>query len=127
MTTIEANVASIFEDAHRLRDAALERLAAGVYRDAAENAWYATLRATEALVLARTGQEPGKPIDTGVRLSTMGVHDQSLWDMRKRFAFFQVILWEECILHEYCVPEEIDSTVGRAVDYVRDCERLAQG
>ena len=127
MTTIEANAASIFEDAHRMRDAALERLAAGDYRDAAEKAWYATLRATEALVLARAGLEPGKPIDTGVRLSTMGVHDQSLRDMRSRFAFFQVILWEECILHEYCVPEEIDRTVSKAVDYVRDCERLARG
>ena len=127
MTTIEANVASLFEDAHRMRDAALERLAAGDFRDAAEKAWYATLRATEAFVLARTGQEPGKLIETDLRLSTMSVNDPSLRDMRSRFAFFEVILWEECILHEYCDPEEIDRLVREAVDYVRDCERLAQG
>ena len=127
MTTIKANAASIFEDAHHMRDAALERMAAGDARDAAEKAWYATLRATEALVLARTGQEPGKPIEADRRLSSLAMKDGLLWDLRTRFAFFEVILWEECILHEYCVPEEIDRTLSKAVDYVRDCERLAQG
>ena len=127
MTTIEANVASIFEDAHRMKDAALERLAAGDYHDAAEKGWYAALRATEAFVLARTGQEPGKPIDTSVRLGTICVNDQSLRELRTSYSCFHVILWEECILHEYCDPEEIDRLVREAVDYVRDCERLAQG
>ena len=109
-----------------MMDASLERLEAGDFRDAAEKAWYATLRATEALVLARTGQEPGEPIDTGVRLSTLGVKDQSLWDLRMHFASFEVILWEDCITLEYCDPEEIDRLVRKAPDYVRDAERLAQ-
>ena len=126
MTTIEANAARIFEDAHRMRDAALERLEAGDFRDAAEKAWYATLRATEALVLARTGQEPGQPIDTGVRLSSLAVKDQSLWDLMERHCVFEAILWEDCIILEYCDPEEIDGLVRKAPDYVRDAERLAQ-
>ena len=68
MTTIEANAERIFADARHMRDAALERLAAGDLRDAAEKAWCATVRATEALVLIRTGQEPGTSTMAGRRL-----------------------------------------------------------
>ena len=126
MTIIEVNAARIFEDAHRMRDAALERLEAGDFRDAAEKAWYAALRATEALVLARTGQEPGGPDDTCVRLSSLAVQDESLRDLLGRHCTFEAILWEDCIILEYCDPEEIDGLVREAADYVRDAERLAQ-
>ena len=49
----------IFDDAKAQQQAALERLAAGDIRDAAEKAWCATKRAIDALILARTGEEPG--------------------------------------------------------------------
>ena len=39
MTTVDANAARIFEDARRMRDAALECMEAGDVRDAAEKAW----------------------------------------------------------------------------------------
>ena len=38
---------------------ALEWLDARDIRDAADKAWCATKRATDALILARTGEEPG--------------------------------------------------------------------
>ncbi len=56
MTTVEANAARIFEDARRMGDAAVAQMAGGDVRDAAEKAWCATMRATEALILARTGE-----------------------------------------------------------------------
>ena len=55
---ITARVAEIFADAHAMHSSALERLAAGDIRDAADKAWCATKRASDALVLARTGEEP---------------------------------------------------------------------
>jgi hypothetical protein len=51
-------VGAIFADAWVLYDDALEELERGKLRNAAEKAWGATKRAADALVLARTGQEP---------------------------------------------------------------------
>ena len=51
-------VNEIFADARAMQAQALQRLEQGDVRDAAEKAWCATKRATDALVLARTGEEP---------------------------------------------------------------------
>ena len=48
----------LFSDARTLYDGALEMLAQGKLRNAAEKVWGATKRATDALVLAREGEEP---------------------------------------------------------------------
>ena len=53
--TIQDQVDEIFADARRMQTQAVERLEAGDLRDAAEKAWCATKRATDALILARTG------------------------------------------------------------------------
>ena len=50
--------AMIFQDAHEVHDSALQKLSEGDIRDAAEKAWCATKRATDALILALTGEEP---------------------------------------------------------------------
>ena len=52
-------VPAIFADARSLHVEALQLLEAGDIRDAAEKAWCATKRATDALILARTGTEAG--------------------------------------------------------------------
>ena len=48
----------IFQDARLLQAAAVDRLDQGDIRDASEKAWGATKRATDALILARNGEEP---------------------------------------------------------------------
>ena len=48
----------LFSDARSLYGDALEMLEQGKIRNAAEKAWGATKRATDALVLAKTGEEP---------------------------------------------------------------------
>ena len=127
MTTVDANAARIFADAHRMRDASLERMAAGDVRDAAEKAWCATLRATEALVLARTGQAPGTSSAASRKLRTLSMSDESLWQLRLRYADRQEVLHGECFYHNYYDPEEIARLIRETADYVRDAERLAQG
>ena len=54
-------VNELFDDARHMQAEAMARLADGDVRDAAEKAWCATKSATEALILARTGQEPNTP------------------------------------------------------------------
>ena len=58
MTTRAQTPAEILTDARAMYDAALERLEAGDIRDAAEKAWCATKRATDALILAWTDELP---------------------------------------------------------------------
>ena len=48
----------LFSDARALFDDALEMLNQGKIRNAAEKAWGTTKRPTDALVLARHGEEP---------------------------------------------------------------------
>ena len=125
MTTVEANVALMFEDAHRLADAAQECMAAGEVRDAAEKTWCATLRATEAMVLARTGLEPGTSDETGLRLQELYSVDPEVWDFMTLYYYRQGVLRDECLCHGFWLPEIIDDLVRETADYLRDAERLA--
>ena len=127
MTTVEINAARIFEDARRMRDAALERMAAGDVRDAAEKAWCATVRATEALVLTRTGQEPAEPITAEHRLVTLSINDQPLWDLSIRYTDRHAVIYEEFLCHEWYHPPVMERLIRETADFVRDAERLAQG
>ena len=125
MTVVEASAAHIFADARVMRDAALERMAAGDIRDAAEKAWCATMRATEALVLARTGQGPGMPTAAGRRLQAMSTSDHSLRDLRRSYLERQGILHGECFYHDYCQPVVTEQLINETSDYILDAERLA--
>ena len=125
MTTAEASAAGIFADARLMRDAALERMDAGDLRDAAEKAWCATMRATEALVLARTGEGPGTSTAAGRRLRSLSVNDSALMDLRLRYADRQDVLHGECFYHNYCQPVVTERLINETSDYIRDAERLA--
>ncbi len=125
MTTVEANAERIFADARLMRDAALERLAAGDVRDAAEKAWCATLRAVEALLLVRTGQEPGKSTAASRRLRTLSVSDPAIMDIRLRYADRQEVLHGECFYHDYCQPVVTEQLIHQTSDFILEAERLA--
>ena len=126
MTTIEANAARIFEDARRMGDAALERMGAGDVRDAAEKAWCATMRATEALVLARTEQEPDSSTAAGRRLRAIAKIDPSLWELRLSYLKRQRALHGDCFYHDDYEPAVIERLIAETADYVRGAESLAQ-
>ena len=126
MTTVEANANQIFADARRMRDAALTQMAAGDIRDAAEKAWCATLRATEALVLVRTGEGPSTSTAAGRRLRDLSTKDQTLWDLRLRYSDRQTVLHGECFYHDYYNSADIGMLINQTSDYIRDAEQLAQ-
>ena len=60
----------------------MEMLAQGRIRDASEKSWGATKRATDALVLARTGEEPELTPETGAGLRMLTSLDNNVWRAR---------------------------------------------
>ena len=57
----------------------MEMLAQGRIRDASEKSWGATKRATDTLVLARTGEEPELTPETGASLRMLTSPDNNVW------------------------------------------------
>lgn len=119
-------VADIFVDARQLHAAALERLAAGDMRDAAEKAWCATKRATDAMVLALTGEEPLKSTETSIGLRALEVTYQGVGELVGRYYTRQSILHGECFYLGLCEPlETTERRIRETLDYIADAERLA--
>ena len=78
MTIQTDRVQEIFQDARLLQAAAVDRLDQGDIRDASEKAWGATKRSTDALVLARTGDEPERTPQTSTELRHLEGLDQDV-------------------------------------------------
>ena len=78
-------VRAIFADVRLLYADALEELERGKLRNAAEKAWGATKRATDALALARTGVEPEKSPATAAALREMAMQDPAVRPLVGRY------------------------------------------
>ena len=126
MTTAPSDVPAVFADAHLMQDAALERLAAGDIRDAAEKAWCAAKRATDALILARTGTLPPRSPDTSRGLRRLAASHASLESLRERYFRRQRALHGECFYTGQREPlDGIEDLIRRTAGYIADAERLA--
>ena len=93
MTTGTDRIQAIFQDARDLQGVGLEMLGQGRIRNAAEKAWGATKRATDALILARTGEEPERTPDTEAGLRTLASPDDDVRRARlvRRYHSRQVV------------------------------------
>ena len=126
MTTTGLSVTGVFADAERMHDAALQRLAADDIRDAAEKAWCAAKRATDALVLARTGKLPPKSPDTSRALRTMAAAEPAIRDLRNRYFTRQAVLHGDCFYTGHCDPlEDTELLIRETADYIEQARRLA--
>ncbi len=126
MTTAAADATQVFADARRMHEAALERMAAGDIRDAAEKAWCAAKRATDALILARTGEEPRRSTDTGAGLREIARRDAGARSLRARYYERQGALHGECFYIGLCEPlDETELLIRETADYIEDARRLA--
>ena len=126
MTTAEADASGVFADARRMHEAALQRLAAGDIRDAAEQAWCATKRATDALILARTGEEPHRSTDTGSGLREIARLEPEARSLRARYYERQGTLHGECFYIGLCEPvEDTELLIRETAVYIEDARRLA--
>ena len=119
-------VKEIFADAHAMQNGALEHWDAGDIRDAAEKAWCATLRATNALILARSGEEPEITTETARRLDRLARQEQRARSLVGRYYSRQVRLHGDCFYSGILSDvDEIERRIRESIDYIRDAEALA--
>ena len=122
-------VKEIFADARFMYSQGLERLERGHVRDAAEKAWCATKRATDALVLARTGAEPEVPRESAQGLRNLQAEDPAVrpYNLRSRYYTRQAVLHGECFYSGHCAPlDETERLIRETIDYIVAAEALAQ-
>ena len=117
---------ALFADAHTLYDDALEMLELGKIRNAAEKAWGATKRATDALILARTGDLPERTPDTSTGLRYLAESDPAVRTLIERYYTRQGILHGDCFYLGFCEPlDDTERRIRETARYIADAERLA--
>ena len=117
----------IFQDAESLLVDSLEQLDAGKLRNAAEKAWGATLRATAALILARTGEEPERSDLTSRGLNALAREDADVErSLVPRYYTRMGSLHGDCFYHGELEPRDLLERRIRETDaYIRDAKALA--
>ena len=126
MVTTDDQVDGIFADARTLYADALEMLEMGKLRNAAEKAWGATKRATDALILARIGELPRTSGRTSRRIFEIARRDQDLQGLLHNYGHRQHSLHGRCFYNGDCEPEEgMAELVRETSDYIRDAEAAA--
>lgn len=126
MTTTTDRVSKLFADAHELYADALEMLAQGRLRNAAEKAWGATKRSTDAMVLARTGREPQSAGGTRRALLRMRNDGPEFVAFHGEYSIRSELLHINCFYDGNCEPEADMTALIRATDlYIQDAINLA--
>lgn len=119
-------VRAIFADAWTVYNSALERLEQGDIRDASEKAWCATKRATDALIVARTGQEPEKAPITSRELRRLALRDGRLDSVVSWYCVNRGMLHGDCFYLGLCEPiEDTDRRIRETALYIQQTESLA--
>ncbi len=126
MLETDDQASSIFSDARTLYADALEMLEAEKLRNAAEKAWGATKRATDALILARIGESPRTSGRTSRRIFELARRDRGLTDLLKDYDHRQRRLHGKCFYDGDCEPADgITSLIRETSDYIQNAEKLA--
>jgi len=127
MTTGE-KVKEIIKDARSLYQEALQELEMGRVRDAAEKAWGATLRATNALILARTGKEIEGARGTTKEFLELVEKDQKIDEkLRGRYFTKESFLHGHCFYMGMCEPiEQVKRWIKETTQYIDDTEKLVE-
>ena len=118
-------VKEIFDDARAQHKSALERLSAGDIRDAADKSWCATKRATDALILSRTGEEPGTTAITSDGLDALARQDDRVKTLVGRYYSRIHQLHGQCFYNGRCASPDTERRIWETADYIRDTEELA--
>ena len=117
MVATTDRVPAIFADARAVHADALRMLEAGDIRDAAEKAWCATKRATDALIIARTGEAPQFSSDTSRGLLMLAEEDGTVSPLIGRYFSRQGHLHGECFYHGICEPAaEVERRIRETAD-----------
>lgn len=123
-TSIQDRVADLFSDARQVQSQAIERLEAGDIRDAAEKAWCATKRATDAVILARTGEEPPTTAATTDLLDGLCHAMPQAQALQGRYYSRIYNLHGMCFYSGYC-NSQTERRIRETVAFIDDAESLA--
>ena len=119
-------VAFLLADARDLHQDALEMLEQDRLRNAADKAWCATKRATDALILARTDDEPRTSGQTMRMLRQLRGQDPTLEPLRARYGYRQSFLHGAAFYDGILEPaDDIIRDVRETIDFIRDAEAMA--
>jgi hypothetical protein len=125
---MDQRVEAIFRDAEGLHQEAMVELQEGRLRDAAEKAWGATVRATNALIVARTGEEPERTPQTTAKLHRLAVSDKKIGreQLIARYHIRSDFLHGHCFYLGLCEPaQEIERRIKETAKYIQDARALA--
>ena len=104
----------------------MERLEADDIRDAAEKAWCATRRASDALILILTGREPKRVPETTRELRRLGNNNADVDLLVDRYAAMRDFLHGDCFYFGLCEPiEDTERRIRQTLEYINDAARLA--
>ena len=120
-----SRVLELFADARLMHGEALERLAEGDLRDAAEKAWCATKRATDALILSRTGEEPVTTARATNDLDTLADRDREVKPLVGRYFSRISQLHGACFYDGQC-NDRTERRIRETENYIADAEQLVR-
>ena len=116
----------ILHDSRTLYQDALEMLEQGRIRNAAEKAWGATKRATDALILSQTGEEPPTTAASTTALLTLAGGSADYETLVGRYFTRISFLHGSCFYNGMCDPiPETERRIRETMDYIQDAETLA--
>ncbi len=126
MTTaaIQDRVRELFADARAVHSQAEERFEQGDIRDAAEKAWCATRSATDAVILARTGEEPSTTSATTNNLDSLARRDAETRQLQGRYYSRIHNLHGQCFYAGFC-NDQTERRIRETSAYIDDAEALA--
>ena len=123
-TSVQHQIDELFADARQMQAQAVDRLEHGDIRDAAEKAWCATKRATDALILARTGEQPGPTGLTSDVLDDLVAADPAVAPLQGRYYSRLSQLHGSCFYTGAC-NRHTDRRIRETADYISNAEALA--
>lgn len=116
----------VFKDAESLFRDAIEELDKGKIRDAAEKSWGATLRATNALILALSAEEPERTPLTSRKLDELSRKDDRIRGLKlaERYRTRADSLHGDCFYLGIYDPDTVERRVRETAQYIQDARRL---
>ncbi len=123
-TSTRDRIVELFADARQVHSQAIARLEAGDVRDAAEKAWCATKRATDALILALAGEEPVTTARTTDELDALADRDPQARTLLGRYFSRLGQLHGACFYDARCNPQT-ERRIRETAAYIDDAQNLA--
>ena len=122
--TTQDRIDELFADARSVHAQAIERLHQGDIRDAAEKAWCATRRATDAVILALAGEEPSTTAATTNNLDSLARRVPETRRLQGRYYSRIHNLHGMCFYTGFC-NDQTGRRIRETAAYIDDAQVLA--